>query len=82
MAAFSFLEEYNLSGKIIIPFCTHAGSGLGQSVTDIKKLYPKTTVLDGLAVPGSNAKNAQKDVSNWLRELVEENSNKINFELK
>ena len=37
MPVFTFLEEYDLSGKTIAPFCTHEGSGLGRSVTDIKK---------------------------------------------
>jgi len=31
----TFLSEYDLSGKTILPFCTHEGSGLGRSVTDI-----------------------------------------------
>jgi flavodoxin len=34
----AFLSEYDLSGKTIVPFCTHLGSGLGRSVTDIAKL--------------------------------------------
>src|SRR5208337_4215985 len=38
MAVFAFLESYDFSGKTIIPYCTHEGSGLGQSVRDIKKL--------------------------------------------
>lgn len=69
MAVFTFLEEYNLSGKTIIPFCTHEGSGLGRSVTDIKKLCPQSTILDGLAIRGKSVKNAKEDVSEWLRKL-------------
>lgn len=69
MAVFTFLEEYNLSGKTIIPFCTHEGSGLGRSVTDIKKLCPQSTIEDGLAIRGKNVKNAKEDVSEWLRKL-------------
>ena len=38
MAVFTFLEHYDFSGKKIMPFCTHEGSGLGSSVSDIKKL--------------------------------------------
>lgn len=69
MAVFTFLEEYNLSGKTIIPFCTHEGSGLGRSVTDIKKLCPQSTIEDGLAIRGKNVKNAKEDLSEWLRKL-------------
>lgn len=65
----SFLLQYNLSGKTVVPFVTHAGSGLSQSVSDISALCPHSTVLDGLAVWGKNAKNAQNDVSAWVRKL-------------
>lgn len=40
MAVFTFLESYDFSGKTIIPFCTHEGSGLGNSERDIKKACP------------------------------------------
>ena len=69
MAVFSFLEQYNLSGKTIVPFCTHEGSALGRSVEDIKKTCPQSTILDGLAIRGKNVKNANKDVSEWLVKL-------------
>jgi flavodoxin len=69
MAVFTFLEEYNFSGKTIVPFCTHEGSGLGRSVEDIRKLCPQSTIVEGLAVRGSSVKNAQNDVSDWLRKI-------------
>jgi flavodoxin len=69
MPVFTFLEEYNLSGKTIVPFCTHEGSGLGRSVSEIRKTCPQSTVLEGLAVRGGEVKNAQDEVSGWLREL-------------
>jgi flavodoxin len=65
----TFLSEYDLSGKTIVPFITHAGSGLGRSVTDIATLCPNSTILDGLAVWGRDAKTAQNDVSAWVRRL-------------
>jgi len=69
MPVFTFLEEYDFSGKTIIPFCTHEGSGLGRSVEDITKLCPQSTILDGLAIRGSSVETAQDDVSEWLREI-------------
>ncbi|HEX3010705.1 MAG TPA: flavodoxin, partial [Syntrophomonadaceae bacterium] len=48
MPVFTFLEEYDFSGKTIIPFCTHEGSGLGHSEKDIAKLCPKAKLLKGL----------------------------------
>jgi flavodoxin len=65
----SFLSEYDFSGKTIAPFCTHEGSGLGRSVTDIRELCPRSTILEGLTVRGSDVKNARNEVSGWLREL-------------
>lgn len=74
MAVFTFLEEYDFSGKTIIPFCTHEGSGLGRSVTDISKLCPNSTVTHGLAICGGEAKTAQNKISEWLRKLGMEDS--------
>ncbi|MEN6319389.1 MAG: flavodoxin [Syntrophaceae bacterium] len=65
----TFLSEYDFSGKTIVPFCTHGGSGLGGSVADISKLCPKSTILDGIAVWGRNAKTAQNEISEWLRKI-------------
>ena len=65
----TFLSEYDFSGKTIAPFCTHEGSGLSRSVTDISKLCPKSTVLDGLAIKGSTVKTSQMEVSEWLRKI-------------
>jgi len=67
MAVFTFLENYDFSGKTIIPYCTHEGSALGRSVDDIKKLCPKSTILNGLAIRGSSVKTAQDRVAEWLR---------------
>lgn len=65
----TFLSEYDLSGKTIVPFCTHGGSGLGRSVSDIAKLCPKSTLLEGIAIWGRDVKTAQDEVSEWLRKI-------------
>jgi flavodoxin len=69
MPVVSFLSEYDLSGKTIVPFCTHEGSGLGRSAVDIKKFCPQSTVLDGLPIRGISVKNAQKEISEYLRKV-------------
>ncbi|PKL67147.1 MAG: flavodoxin [Methanobacteriales archaeon HGW-Methanobacteriales-1] len=66
---FTFLEEYDFSGKTIIPFCTHEGSGLGHSAKDIVKLCPKATLLDGLALHGARVSDAKENLMNWLSKL-------------
>lgn len=63
---FTFLEEYDFSGKTIMPLCTHEGSRMGRSEGDIKSLCPNATLLDGLAVSGSSVNSAQSDVEEWI----------------
>lgn len=67
MAVYTFLEAYDFSGKTIIPFCTHEGSGMGHSESDIKKLCAKATVLKGLAIKGGNVQRAESEIAAWLR---------------
>ena len=69
MALMSFLEENDLSGKAIAPFCTHGGGRWGESVETIKRLCPRSTLLEGLAVEGGLVKSSQGDVADWLRKL-------------
>ncbi len=66
MAVVTFLEHYDFSGKTILPFCTNEGSGLGSSVSDIKKYAKGAEVKTGLAITGSRAANAKADVEKWL----------------
>ena len=68
MAVFTFLEHFDFSGKTIKPFCTHEGSGLGSSLSDIKKLCPAAQVEHGLAIHGGSVKRSRKDIEKWVRE--------------
>jgi flavodoxin len=70
MALYTFFESYDFSGKTIIPFCTHGGSGLSQTVSAIKSLEPNATVLEGVAIYRDNVgKNATADIQTWLTKL-------------
>lgn len=69
MAMFTFLEQYDLSGKTVIPFCTHEGSGLGRGPADLARLCPDATIGKGLAVRGGFVGQASGNISGWLREL-------------
>ena len=64
---FTFLEEYDFSGKTILPLCTHAGSRMGSSERDIRSLCPDATLGSGLAVSGSSVNSARSDVEKWLK---------------
>ncbi len=65
----TFLSEHDFSGKTIIPFCTHEGSGLGKSLNDISDFCPKSTLLEGVAIRGRDASAAQNTISGWLRKI-------------
>ena len=69
MPVFTFLESYDFTGKTIVPFCTHEGSGMGHTEQDIVKACPKATVLKGIAIQGSSVGSADSEVSRWLDKL-------------
>lgn len=69
MPVYSFLEEYDFSGKTVIPFSTHKGSGMGSSARDIKNALQNANVLDGFTIEGENAVNADADVKNAINKL-------------
>lgn len=66
MAVFTFLEHFDFSGKIIKPFCTHEGSGLGGSINDIRKLCPEAKVETGLAIRGGSVKMSKAEIEKWI----------------
>lgn len=66
MIIYSFLDQYDLSGKTVAPFCTSGGSGLSGTVRAIKSLEPEANVVDGLHVGGSSASRSGDIVARWL----------------
>ena len=62
----SFLEEYDVSGKTIIPFCSHGGGRFGQSLTAIAKLAPDAVMGEGLSVHYSGGSSLSDDVRKWI----------------
>ncbi|MBC8609662.1 flavodoxin [Massilimaliae timonensis] len=66
MAVFTFLEHFDFAGKIILPFCTHEGSGLGSSIKDIKRLCPDSIVKKGLEIRGGNVQNSEEEIRDWI----------------
>ena len=73
MVVYTFLESGDFSGKTIIPFCTHGGSGLGNTERAIEKTCPNAKVLDGLAIVGKRCQDepaaVAKEVDAWLKGL-------------
>ena len=66
---FTFFDKYDLNGKTIIPFTTHEGSGLGNVVNDLKKLYPNATFKEAMSIYGHETHNNLSKVDKWLKRL-------------
>ena len=73
MCLYTFIEAHNWEGKKIYPFCTHEGSGIGRTESNIKRAMNGAEVFKGLAVRGATAQNnkssAENSVNNWLKGL-------------
>jgi flavodoxin len=78
----SFLRQYSLNGKTVVPFNTNAGYGLGSSFETVRELCPQSTVLEGLSTRGgierdgvylaikdARAEEAREEVEVWLRKI-------------
>lgn len=65
----TFLAEHDLGGKVIVPFCTHEGSGFGKSLKDLAVACPESKILEGLAIRGSSVKSANLKVLDWLKKI-------------
>ncbi|MBE8955164.1 MAG: NAD(P)H-dependent oxidoreductase [Quinella sp. 2Q5] len=69
----TFLEANALSGKTIVPFCTHGGSGLSGTEREIADACPNAKVLSGLAIVGKQCQNdpaaVESEVADWLKGL-------------
>ena len=66
MAVFTFLEQFDWSGKTIHPFVTHEGSGFGKSMDDLEKVCRGAVFTKGLAISGSSVDHARVKVEGWV----------------
>ncbi|QHW01330.1 flavodoxin [Spirosoma endbachense] len=78
----SFLHQYDLKGKTVIPFNTNGGYGIGSTFQTVKELCPNSNVVEGftmrggserdgqlLIIEGDKAKEAEANVVKWLRTI-------------
>lgn len=78
----SFLKEYDLKGKTIVPFNTNAGYGIGSTFQTVKELAPESTITEGFSIKGgierdgilfvmagAKEKQAEAEVQTWLRKI-------------
>lgn len=70
MILYTFFDTYDFSGKTIIPFNTHGGSGFSNTINTIAELEPNATIYeDGFTVSRNNVQEAEPDILAWLNEL-------------
>ncbi len=75
MIMYTFFEENTeaLSGKTLVPFSTHEGSGLSGFDKKLASAIPDSTILEGLAIRGNDCQNQQdsvrETVKSWIAEL-------------
>lgn len=63
---FSFLEQSDLSGKEIWPFCTYEDGGFGHSLEDLKRVCPASVIADGLSMRGAEVQNETEAMEHWV----------------
>lgn len=68
-AVLSFLNEYDFSGKTVIPFCTHDGYGVGSSYNTIREASHAAESPEGLAIEAEDVPTAGNTVAAWLEEI-------------
>lgn len=68
-AVLSFLNEYDLSGKTVVPFCTHDGYGAGSSYNMIREASHAAESLEGLAIEAKDVPAAENTVAAWLEKI-------------
>ena len=73
MICYTFLESYDFTGKTVIPFCTHAGSGNAGTQSKIQTAIPAAEVKEVLAIAGTDTQNdpdsVKSTVTEWLDEM-------------
>lgn len=67
----TFIESYDFKDKTVIPFTTHAGSGLGSSVSVLKSELPNTTILDGFSIQGTTVQNDKEGTRSRVKSFVD-----------
>ncbi|WP_243770900.1 MULTISPECIES: flavodoxin family protein [Mucilaginibacter] len=78
----TFLKQYDLSGKTVVPFNTNAGYGVGSGFETVKELCPKSKVLEGYSTKGGierdgilfvmkddKERQVNAEVQEWLKKI-------------
>lgn len=69
MPVFTFLEEYNFSGKTLIPFTTYGESGFGDSIDSINEILTKSHIIEGPAIQEHELNTIPDKVKEFLETI-------------
>ena len=69
MILYTFLDEYDFSGKTIAPFVTSGGSGFSGTIETIESMEPDAVVTEGLPLGSSEAGSPSEAVTQWLSDI-------------
>ena len=69
MILYTFFDTYDLSGKTVALFCTSGGSGLSNTVNEVKELEPNATVTEGLHIGSAASSDPDNAVAQWLEQI-------------
>ena len=69
MILYTFFDTYDLSGKTVALFCTSGGSGLSNTVNEVKELEPNANVTDGLHIGSGASSDPDNAVAQWLEKI-------------
>lgn len=64
---FTFFRDHDWTGKVVYPFCTNEGSGLGDSMADLRSALEGAEIKAGLPITGSAVSTCDKQISFWLK---------------
>ena len=63
---YTFFETYDFSGKTIVPFNTHGGSGFSGTQETIAQLEPEATMLEGKSISRNSIEGVEQEIIDWL----------------
>lgn len=69
MILYTFFDSYDFSGKTLIPFGTHGGSGWAGTPARIAQLEPNANILEGLSISRDAIEDARNQIEDWVKKL-------------
>ena len=69
MPIYTFFDEYDFSGKTLIPFCTHGGSGFSSAISTIRRLEKGARIHDHYSIDRDHVAESKEDVEKWLKRI-------------